>query len=259
MTGALTVASARAIEERLFRKQFCREWILAIGPPGDSSAAMLIAVDREQRIVGADRSARLVLTRFEHDRLEQGVGLWALFEQNDELFRHMDRGDILTEVRPRRSAEFWPVIVTPPEPALARWSRSESEELRLRPRLDTLALNRQPKPSRARGGLSPATLRRIRDYVDSHLDHHVDIQSLAATAELSPYHFARTFKQTEGTTPHMFVLERRLAKARELLTRPDLSLAEVALAVGFADQSHFSRSFRRAVGISPGQFRKLQD
>ena len=260
LTGALTVASARAIEERLFRKQFCREWILAIWSPGDSSPAMLISVDRERRIVGADRSARLVLTRSEHDRLEQGLGLWAFFEQNDELFRHMDRGDILTEVRPRRSAEFWPAIITPPEPALSRWSRSESEELRLRPRLDTLAINRlTPQPARARGGLSPAMLRRIRDYVDSHLDHHIDIESLAATAELSPYHFARTFKQTEGTTPHMFVLERRLAKARELLTRPDLSLADVALASGFADQSHFSRRFRQAVGISPGQFRKLQD
>ena len=63
LTGALTVASARAIEERLFRKQFCREWILAIWSPGDFSPAMLISVDRERRIVGADRSARLVLTR----------------------------------------------------------------------------------------------------------------------------------------------------------------------------------------------------
>ena len=97
--------------------------------------------------------------------------------------------------------------------------------------------------------MSPATLRRIRDYVDSHLDHNIDLKSLAATAELSPYHFARTFKQTEGTTPHMFVLERRLAKARELLTRPDLSLADVALAwvlrikvilaVAFAKRSAF--------------------
>jgi AraC-like DNA-binding protein len=111
--------------------------------------------------------------------------------------------------------------------------------------------------SRAHGGLPPATLRRIREYVDSHLDQSIELESLAATAELSVYHFARTFKQSEGTTPHAFVLERRLARARELLTRTDLSLSEVAFAVGFADQSHFTRRFRQMVGVSPGQFRKL--
>jgi AraC-like DNA-binding protein len=258
LTGALTIATARAIEERLFRKQFHREWIIAVGLPDESSSAMLISVDRDRRIIGADRSARHVLSRSGHDRLEQGVGLWAVFEQNDALFRHMDRGDILTEVRPRGSAESWPAIVTPPEPALARWSQSGSEELRLRSRLDTLAISRHvSKPSKAGGGLPPATLRRIREYVDSHLDQSIELESLAATAELSVYHFARTFKQSEGTTPHAFVLERRLARARELLTRTDLSLSEVAFAVGFADQSHFTRRFRQMVGVSPGQFRKL--
>ena len=258
LTGALTIATARAIDERLFRKQFHREWIIAVGLPDEFSSAMLISVDRDRRIMGADRSARHVLSRSGHDRLEQGVGLWAVFEQNDALFRHMDRGDILTEVRPRGSAESWPAIVTPPEPALARWSPSASEELRLRSRLDTLAISRQvSKPSRARGGLPPATLRRIRDYVDSHLDQNIELESLAATAELSLYHFARTFKQSEGATPHTFVLERRLARARELLTRTDLSLSKVAFAVGFADQSHFARRFRQMVGVSPGQFRKL--
>jgi AraC-like DNA-binding protein len=242
----------------LFRKQFHREWIIAVGLPDESSSAMLISVDHDRRIIGADRSARHLLSRSGHDRLEQGVGLWAVFEQNDALFRHMDRGDILTEVSPRGSAESWPAIVTPPEPALARWSQPGSEELRLRSRLDTLAISRHvSKPLRARGGLPPATLRRIRDYVDSHLDQNIELESLAATAELSVYHFARTFKQSEGTTPHAFVLERRLARARELLARTDLSLSEVAFAVGFADQSHFTRRFRQIVGVSPGQFRKL--
>ena len=89
------------------------------------------------------------------------------------------------------------------------------------------------------------------------MDQNIEFESLAATAELSLYHFARTFKQSEGTTSHAFVLERRLARARELLTRTDLSLSEVAFAVGFADQSHFTRRFRQMDGISPGQFRKV--
>jgi AraC-like DNA-binding protein len=258
LTGALTIATARAIEERLFRKKFHREWILAAGPTDEPSSAMLISVDRDQRIVGTDRCARRVLPLSGHDRLDEGLGLWTVFERNEALFRHIDRGDLRSEVRPLGSADSWPAIVTPPEPALARWSQPASEELRLRPRLDTLALSRLT-PDRARGGLPPATLRRIRDYVDSHLEQNIDLGSLAATAELSLYHFARTFKQSEGTTPHTFVLERRVAKARELLTGTDLPLSEIALLVGFADQSHFTRRFRQTVGVSPGQFRKLQD
>jgi AraC-like DNA-binding protein len=75
------------------------------------------------------------------------------------------------------------------------------------------------------------------------MDQNIKLESLAATAELSLYHFdfARTFKQSEGTTPHAFVLKRRLVRARELLARTDLSLSKVAFAVGFADQSHFTR------------------
>jgi AraC-like DNA-binding protein len=255
LTGALTVAAARAIEERLFRKQFRRNWIIAAGP--EPKSAMLIAVDREQRIVGADRNARAMATRSGQDRLAEGVSLWTLFERNDALFRQADRGDIATELSPRGTDESWPAIITPPEPASVRWSQSGNEELRLRPRLDALTLGpRAPQATRASGGLSPAALRRIREYVDAHLDRNIALESLAATAELSLYHFARTFKQSEGTTPHAFVLERRLAKARELLTATDLSLSEIAFAVGFADQSHLARRFRQMVGVSPGQFRR---
>jgi transcriptional regulator of acetoin/glycerol metabolism len=257
LTGALTVAAARAIEERVFRERFRREWILAVRVPHELGGAMLVAVDRERRIAGADRNGRSILQQLGH-RLENGVGLWTVFQPNDALLRHRDRDDVWTELQPLRRDDSWPAILTPPEQTLARWSQSESA-LRLRPRLDALATSRHvSKPSRACGGLSPSTLRRIHEYVDSHLDRHIALETLAATAELSLYHFARTFKQTEGTTPHAFVLERRLAKARELLTDSSLSLSEVALAVGFADQSHLTRRFREIVGVSPGQFRRLR-
>ncbi|HEY2009838.1 MAG TPA: helix-turn-helix domain-containing protein [Rhizomicrobium sp.] len=260
LTGALTIASARAIEERLFRKQFRQNWIIAVRPPNDTRSAMLIAMDRDRRIAGTDRHARSVVSNSGNDRLAEGGSLWAVFEQNDALFRHTDRGDIVTELRPSGTAESWPAIITPPEPASARWSTLENEELRLRPRLDALAISRPiPQPSRTSGGLPPATLRRIREYVDSHLDRNIGLESLAATAELSLYHFARAFKQSEGTTPHAFVLERRLAKARELLTATDLPLSQIAFTAGFADQSHLARRFRQMVGVSPGQFRKLHD
>ena len=258
LTGALTIATARAIEERLFRRRFHRDWVLATGPADGANAAMLIAVDRDLRIVGADRCARRSHPVAGRDLPGEGASLWTVFERNDALFRHLDRGDVLAELSPLGSAESWPAIASPPEPSLARWSYAAHEELRLRPRLDTLALGR-PQPGSARGGLSPATLRRTRDYVDSHLEQTIDLESLAATAGLSVFHFARAFKQSEGVTPHAFILERRIAKARELLTGTSLPLAEIALAAGFADQSHLARRFRQAVGVSPGTFRKLRD
>jgi AraC-like DNA-binding protein len=255
LTGALAAATARAIEERLFRLQFRREWIIAAGP--EPGSGMLLSVDRDHRIAGADRAARRMLSRFGHKA--DGASLWSAFEDNDAIFRHTDRGDILADLKPREVAESWPAILTPPEPAFARWSQPESD-VRLRPRLDALAIGRPvQEPAGARGGLPPAMLRRIREYVDSHLDQNIDLESLAATAKLSLYHFARMFKQSEGTTPHAFILERRLARARELLTATDLSLSEIAFSAGFADQSHLTRRFRQVIGVSPGQFRKQKD
>jgi AraC-like DNA-binding protein len=256
MTGALTAAAARAIEERLFRKQFHRAWIVATGPADGSGSPILIAVDQGLRIVGAGWHARQMFRRSGHDPSDAALSLWGLFERNEALFRHVDRGDLRGDLRRVETGEAWPAIVTPPEPSLGRWSPPANEELRLRPRLDTLMLGR-PEPELARGGLPPATLRRIRDYVDAHLDQGIDLGSLAATAALSPYHFARSFKQSEGVTPHGYILERRIAKARKLLTETNLGQSEIALATGFADQSHFARRFRQAVGVSPGQFRKL--
>ena len=98
----------------------------------------------------------------------------------------------------------------------------------------------------------------MREFIDANLDKNLSLETLADVAGLSVYHFARTFKQSEGLTPHDYLLERRLAKARELLTHPDQSLSAIASRVGFADQSHFTRRFRQAQGVSPGQFRRLQ-
>ena len=256
MAGALAIATARAIEERLFRKHFHRAWIFAAGPTDQPGCEMLISVDHDQRIIGADRSARRVLSRLGHQGRLEGLALWTVFDRNDALFQRNDRGDTLAEVTPRGSAEPWPAIVTPPEPALARWTQSNSDEYRLRPRLDTLGLASRP-PARARGGLSPTALRRIRDFVDSNLEQKIDVGTLAATAELSTFHFARAFKQAEGVPPHTFVMQRRVARARVLLSDTCLSLCEIAFQVGFSDQSHFVRRFRQAVGVTPGQFRKL--
>ena len=127
LTGALTIATARAIEERLFRKQFYRAWIVATGPVDGAGPNLLIAVDQDLHIVGADRCARQVLERYGHDPAVETLSLWALFERNETLFRHVDRGDARGDLRLFACGKAWPAIVTPPEPA---WRAGPSRPMR---------------------------------------------------------------------------------------------------------------------------------
>ena len=252
LTGALTEASARTIEERSFRERFRREWIVAVAPPDGAGSAMLLAVDRDQRIVGADRNARTTLSRNNHS-LEKGVGLWAVFERDHALFRHKDRGDLPTRLVPACTAELWPALITPPESAAGIWHNSG---LHSRPRLDVIdSLPQLILPPQARGGLPPRALRRVREYIESHLEESIALKTLADIAGFSMFHFARAFKQSEGVTPHGYLLERRVERAQKLLTGTNLSLSEIARASGFSDQSHLARHFRQRVGVSPSMFR----
>jgi transcriptional regulator GlxA family with amidase domain len=108
---------------------------------------------------------------------------------------------------------------------------------------------------RIRGGLPPRALRRVREYVEAHLEESVSIQALADAAGLSMYHFARAFKQSEGMTPHGYVVQCRVRRVQELLAGTDLPLSEIALASGFSDQSHCARRFREHVGVTPSDYR----
>jgi transcriptional regulator GlxA family with amidase domain len=107
----------------------------------------------------------------------------------------------------------------------------------------------------ARGGLPPRALRRVRDYILSHLEETISIEALAAIVGLSKFHFARAFKQSEGVTPHQFLLQSRVKRVQELLSATRLPVSEIALAAGFSDQSHCSRCFRKLVGVTPSRYR----
>jgi transcriptional regulator GlxA family with amidase domain len=109
--------------------------------------------------------------------------------------------------------------------------------------------------ARFRGGLPPRALRRVREFIEAHLEQNISIQALATIAGLSMYHFARAFKQSEGMTPHDYLVQCRVRRAQDLLAGTDLPLSEIALASGFADQSHCARRFREHVGVTPSSYR----
>ena len=114
------------------------------------------------------------------------------------------------------------------------------------------------QPARGRDGTLPRVkLRAVVEYVEEHLDPGPTLEQMAAVAHLSPYHFARQFKQATGLPPYQYVILRRVEWAKHLLqTQSGLSLAEVAARAGFSDQSQFSHHFKRLVGVTPGQFRR---
>ncbi len=112
------------------------------------------------------------------------------------------------------------------------------------------------RPARGPDGALPrGRLRTVVEYIEEHLDVSPTLAQIAAVAHLSPYHFARQFKTATGLPPHEYVIARRVERAKQFLRCGDLSLAEVAAQAGFADQSQFSRHFKRLVGVTPGQFR----
>ena len=258
LTGALTAAAARAIASRLFRERFRRDWIVAVSPLEDGEPGMLLAVDGNQRIVGADRAARTALL-LDDQKLRTGISLWGFFERDLGLFRRKDIADVATRLTIAGSSETWPALVTPPENTLdARRSRT-SAALHTRPRLNVLASLRQRAPAaQARGGLPPGAMRRVREYVDAHLGESMDLAELASIAGLSVFHFARQFKQSAGVTPHSYLVQRRVERAQDLLARTDLALSEIAVAAGFSDQSHLARHFRQMLGTTPREFRWSQ-
>jgi AraC family transcriptional regulator len=107
-----------------------------------------------------------------------------------------------------------------------------------------------------RGGLASWQMQRVRAYIEANLEKPVTAKELSAVLRLGPSHFQRAFKKCFGVGPHAFVVERRLKRAQELMLATDEPLCEIALAAGFADQSHLTKTFHNAVGVTPGVWRR---
>ena len=112
-------------------------------------------------------------------------------------------------------------------------------------------------PPRVPRGLPPQVLQHVREYVDAHLESDISVEALTGISGLSISRFARAFEQSEGMTPHEYVTQRRIQRARELLAGTEMSVAAIARATGFSDQSHLTRQFQEHVGTTPSNYRWL--
>jgi len=106
-----------------------------------------------------------------------------------------------------------------------------------------------------KGGLAPYRMKRVNEFIHARIEEEITLNELAQAAGLSPSHFCSLFRKTLGTTPHQFVLGRRIQHATTLLSDPSRSILDVALASGFRTHQHFSRIFHRFTGASPSGYR----
>jgi AraC family transcriptional regulator len=106
------------------------------------------------------------------------------------------------------------------------------------------------------GRLSKYTLKQLLDYINANLDQDIKLANLAQVVGMSQYYFCQLFKQSMGIAPYQYVIQQRVERAKQLLKNRDVAISEVALACGFANQSHFTKHFRKLTGITPKAYRE---
>jgi AraC family transcriptional regulator len=117
------------------------------------------------------------------------------------------------------------------------------------------SLEALPAPT-ARRGLADWQVRRVTGFMRDNLDRQIGLDDLANLVNLSRFHFCTAFRRATGRTPHQWLTNLRIGRARELLADPAFSVTDVALAVGYETPSAFAASFRKIVGLSPSDYRR---
>jgi AraC family transcriptional regulator len=105
--------------------------------------------------------------------------------------------------------------------------------------------------------LAPWRMKRVKHFSLANLHKHIDMLDLAGAAGLSNRHFTRAFREETGQTPHRWLVQQRLERARQLLMQSDLSLTAVAESCGFADQNHMIKIFKQATGLTPFRWKQV--
>jgi len=105
-------------------------------------------------------------------------------------------------------------------------------------------------------GLTKYQLHQVIDYINTHLEQNISLTQLAKVATISQSHFARLFKQSMGMTPHQYLIQQRVERAKMLLYKRQVPIADIALQCGFANQTHLTKRFRQLIGITPKAYQK---
>jgi AraC family transcriptional regulator len=113
------------------------------------------------------------------------------------------------------------------------------------------------RPAAQNGGLGGRRLKQTLTYIEDHLSEDLSLSRIASITGVSASHFKTLFRESAGIPVHQYVIQRRIERAKDLLMRDKLSIAEIALATGFSHQSHLARHMRRSVGLSPRAMKRL--
>ncbi|MGL4619820.1 helix-turn-helix domain-containing protein [Chroococcidiopsis sp.] len=113
----------------------------------------------------------------------------------------------------------------------------------------------QPRVALYEGGLGDRRLLQVSEYINAHLDREIKLADLAQLLGMSQFHFSRLFKQSLGSSPHQYLLQQRVERAKQLLKQTNLSVVEIALQSGFNSHSHLSQQFRQFTGMTPKAYR----
>jgi AraC family transcriptional regulator len=133
----------------------------------------------------------------------------------------------------------------------------DSIGMALTSRLVALHLNRRANLSRpVRTPLAPWRLQRIVDYVEAHLSDRISLADLSEVAGLSRMHFAAQFRLATGLSPHSYIINRKVERARQLLLDQAFSIVDIALLLGFSSQAHFTQAFKKIIGDTPHRWRQ---
>ncbi|MEM7488204.1 MAG: AraC family transcriptional regulator [Pseudomonadota bacterium] len=122
---------------------------------------------------------------------------------------------------------------------------------------DIAADGPRPDSTTTAAPLDDVRLNQVIDHIDATLDGPIGVEDLAAIACMSPFHFSRRFGNATGTSPHRFVLQRRIEASTRLLAETDMPIGLVALDCGFSSQSHFTTTFKSRMGLTPGRYRAM--
>ena len=106
------------------------------------------------------------------------------------------------------------------------------------------------------GGLSRHKLKQAIDYIQAHLNEEIRLENIARSIEMNSTYFCHLFKNSMGISPYNYVIEQRIERAKQLLSKSNLSITDIALECGFADSSHFAKHFRKVNGVSATKYRQ---